>query len=214
MAVPGAAGDAWEVRIIGEQESQETNNVLHFLQTSASADVELHLILALAECYITHLLPVVTSAWKLREFRWKKVKPELGPEFVTIPEGVLTGAGNAAALPSFNSVVVSKRTLFGGRSRRGRFFIPGIPENTTINSSLDTANPFWGALIAFCACLAEKFINIGEPLGTDQFALSVYSRKIGGDAYPLGASGFAAIESLTVSPLIATTRSRKVGRGR
>jgi hypothetical protein len=194
-------------------ENQETDNVLHFVEETATADVELHLILALVECFTTHLLPVTSSAWSLRDVIWKKVSPTLGPEMVTVPTGDLTADGNAAALPSFNSVVISKRTLEGGRSKRGRMFLPGIPEAATVNSQLDTTHAFWTAVLAFAACLATKFINIGEPLGSDQFALAVYSRTIGGSTLPYGASGFTKVSSLTVSQLIGSTRSRKVGRG-
>lgn len=214
MAIAGSPGDCWEVRVIGEMEEQETDNVFHFVEDSATADVELQLILALAECFITHLIPVLSSQWQLKSIKWKKVTPTLGVEQETIPAGVLVGAGNAAALPSFNSVVVSKRTLEGGRSHRGRFYLAGIPEAATVNSSLDTTHAFWTALIAFVACVASKFVNVGEPIGSDQFSLAVYSRKIGGATFPLGASGFTPVSQLIPSAAIGTTRSRKVGRGR
>jgi|SRR5690349_5911974 len=214
MPIAGSVDDRWEVRVIGEQEEQETDNVLHFIEETSTTDVELNLILALATCFLEHLVPVTSSAWQLKELRWKKVSPTLGPEFVTVPTGTLVGAGNAAALPTMNSVVVSKRSAEGGRSKRGRMFLPGIPENATINSHLDTSHAFWLGVVAFVACVAEKFINIGEPLGSDQFALAVYSRKIGGATLPFGGTGFTKVTQLRPDSLIATTRSRKVGRGR
>lgn len=213
MAIAGSPGDCWEVRIVGKMENQETDNVFHFVEDSATADVELNLILALAECFITHLLPVLSSQWQLTSIKWKKVSPVLGVEQETIPAGTLVAAGNAAALPSYCSAVVSKRTLVGGRSHRGRFYLPGIPEAATINSSLDTSHAFWTALIAFVACVTTKFINVGEPIGSDQFSLAVYSRKIGGSTTPFGASGFTVVSQLVPSAALGTTRSRKVGRG-
>lgn len=213
MPVVGSPADCWEVRVRGRQENQETVNVLHFVETTSTADVELHLILALAECFITHLIPVVSSQWVLENIAWKKVSPTLGPEFVTVPTGDLSGNGNAAALPSYCSVVISKRTEEGGRSKRGRMYLPGIPEAATLNSSLDTSNAFWIAVVAFVACLADKFIHIGEPLGSDQFEMAVYSRTIGGETYPLGAAGFEPVSQLVPSAALGTTRSRKVGRG-
>jgi hypothetical protein len=213
MPIVGAPGDAWEVRVIGKIENQETDNVFHFVEDSATSDVELNLILALAECFLTHLVPVLSSQWQMTSIKWKKVSPVLGVEQETIPAGILIGAGNAAALPSYCSAVVSKRTLVGGRSHRGRFYIPGIPEPATINSSLDTGHAFWIALIAFVACVTEKFVNVGEPIGSDQFSLSVYSRKIGGSSTPFGAAGFTPVSQLIPSAALGTTRSRKVGRG-
>lgn len=214
MPVAGNPGDCWEVRVIGVQEEQETDNVLHFVEDSATANVELNLILALATCFLTHFVPVATSSWSLTEIRWKRVSPTLGPEFVTVPTGTLVGAGNAAALPTMNSVVISKRSTEGGRSKRGRMFLPGIPENATINSKLDEGHAFWAGVLAFIACVADKFINVGEPIGSDQFSLAVYSRKIGGSHLPFGAAGFQVINQLVPHNIIGTTNSRKIGRGR
>jgi len=213
MPTPAAVGDCFEVRVRGTQEGQETNNVLHFACVGQTADLETHLILALAECFITHLLPVITSSYSLTDIRWKQVYPVLGPEFITTPVGFGAGAGAAAALPSYCAVVVSKRTVLGGRSRRGRLYLAGIPEAATINSQLDPAHAFWNGVIAFVACCAEKFIATGEPIGNDAFRLQVYSRKIGGDTYPLGQTGFQYVSQLVATTALGTMRSRKVGIG-
>lgn len=214
MPFAGNPGDCWEVRVIGVQEEQETDNVMHFVEDTATADVELNLILALATCFLEHLVPVTSAAWALKELRWKRVSPTLGPEFVTVPTGTLVGAGNAAALPTFSSVAVDKRSLLGGRTHRGRFHLPGIPEAGTINSKLDKTHAFWLGVVAFVACVAEKFINVGEPLGSDQFSLAIYSRKVGGKTLPYGAAGFTPVSQLIPSEVIGTTNSRKLGRGR
>ena len=212
MPESAAIGDGYMVTVEGEIEGQQTANVFHFRCAAADSDVELHLILALAECFITHLLPVFSSAWKITGLRWKRVYPTLGPEFFTVPAGTLVAAGSENALPSYCSVVISKRTALGGRSRRGRFYLPGIPEDATQGSSLDTADPFWAGLIAFVACVVGKFVQSGE-LGSDQWRMAVYSRTIGGDTFPLGETGFETVTQLVAHAALGTTRSRKVGRG-
>lgn len=212
MPETAQTNDKFQVRIVGQVEGQETNNILYFMAASPIDDVELRLIVALIECFQTHLIPVVSSAWQLKEVHWKRVNPTLGVENIFVPGGQVQGQGNAAALPSFCSALVSIRTDLGGRSHRGRMFLPGLPEAATINSVFDTDHAFWAALLAFVACVAAKFI-LGDPPGTNAFQMMVYSRKLGGTAFPLGNAGFTAVKRLVPNQLIATTRSRKVGRG-
>jgi len=212
MPETAVTNDAYQVRVVGRMEGQETNNVLHFVCASSDDDVLTHLILVLAQCIIDHLLPVLSSSWALEKIVWKKVSPTLGPEIVSIPVGAAAGAGNAAALPSYCSVVLSIHTALGGRSHRGRMFIPGIPENTTLNSSLDTTNAMWAAIVAFAACLVTNFV-IGDPPGAHAWSMCVYSRKIGGSHFPYAGTGFTAMKGIEPHALLGTTRSRKVGRG-
>lgn len=212
MPFGASIGDAFQVRVVGRMEGQETNNVLHFSANTADSDVELHLILVLASCFITHILPVATSAWTLEKIVWKRVFPTLSNEFTTIPAGFGPGAGAATALPSFSSAVFSIRTLVGGKSHRGRMYLPGIPESATTNSAFDTGNAYWTALLAFAACIASNF-SVGDPPGGDSYQFFVYSRKIGGSHFPYGASGFTSVSSITPVQQVGTTRSRKVGRG-
>lgn len=212
MPEAAAVNDLYQVRIVGRQEGQETNNVLHFLCTGADPDVLTNLILVLAQCFITNVLPVLTSAWTLEKIIWKRVAPTLGPEIVSIPVGAGAGAGNAAALPSFCSVVFSIRTALGGKSRRGRMYLPGIPENMTLNSSLDPSLAFWAAMVAFANCVVQNFI-VGDPPGAPSWQMGVYSRKLGGAVFPYNINGFSAMKEFVPSQLLGTTRSRKVGRG-
>jgi len=212
MPETAQTGDKFQVRVVGETEGQQTNNILYFMAASPIDDVELRLIVALVECFQTHLIPVASSSWSLKQVIWKRVNPTLGVENVFTPTGQLAGQGNAAALPSFCSAVVSIRTDVGGRSHRGRMYLPGLPENSTVNSHFEDQGAFWAALLAFAACVVTKFI-LGAPPGTNSFQMMVYSRKLGGSTFPLQNAGFTAVKRLSVNNLIGTTRSRKVGRG-
>ena len=212
MAFPASVNDCFQVRVVGRMEGQETNNVLHFSALGTIDDVELRLIAALAACYVDHLKPVTSSAWALEKLVWKRVTPTLSVEMTTIPTGAGAGAGAGTALPSFNSAVISIRTAQGGRSKRGRMYLPGIPEAATLVSAFDTSNAFWTAVVAFAGCLATKFLLLDLP-GSNQFQMMVYSRKIGGSTFPYGASGFASVRSLLPVVQLGSTRSRKVGRG-
>jgi hypothetical protein len=213
MAVAAALNSLWEVRIQGRIEGQETDNVLHFKCVGASNDVDLHLIQVLLTCFITNLLPVLTSTWTLERVLWKQVAPTLGVEQISIPTGTTEGGGSAAALPSYCSALISKRTLTGGRSHRGRMYIAGIPEDQTTGSLLNTEGPFWAALLAFAVCVISNFVHPDPAGGADLFDLIVYSRKIGGSAFPYGLTGVTDVREFVPVQQIATTRSRKVGRG-
>jgi hypothetical protein len=212
MPETAAVNDAYEVRIVGRMEGQETNNVLHFLCTGADPDVLLHLVLVLAECFIDNLLPVLSSKWTLEKLVWKRVAPTLGPEIVSVPVGAGAGGGAATALPSFNSVVFSKRSTQGGGRHRGRMYLAGIPEGATTDSFLNTADPFWAALLAFAVCVITNFTP-GDPPGAPSWAFMIYSREIGGSSFPYGLTGFTPVKEFVPQQLIGTTRSRKVGRG-
>lgn len=213
MPIAAAVGDLFEVRLVGKMEGQETDNVLHFACVGASSDVELYLIVVLINCFVTHLIPVLSSSWSLEKVVWKKVSPTLGVEQVYTTDLPAPGEGSAAALPSYASAVISKRSATGGRSHRGRMYLPGIPEDATTNSSINPGGAFWTALASFITCVISAFVHPDPAGGTNLFDLGVYSRKIGGSTFPLGAAGFTAITSLVRVAELGTTRSRKVGRG-
>jgi hypothetical protein len=202
----------YQVRIVGLIEGQETNNVFHFSANTSIDDVELRLIAALATCFVTHLLPVSSSAWQLVKIVWKKVFPALGVEHETIPTGTLVGGGAATSLPSFVSAVVSIRTEQGGRSHRGRMYLPGIPEGDATISILDAGSDYLAGVAAFVACLATNFIT-GDPPAANSWQMQVYSRKLGGSTFPYGSAGFTPVSSFLPVRQLGTTRSRKVGRG-
>lgn len=213
MPIAAAVNDLFEVRVVGSIEGQETDNVLHFKCVGASSDVELHLIVVFITCFIDNLLPVLTSTWSLTKVVWKKVSPTLGVEQIYTTSLPQAGAGSASALPAYVSAVISKRTLTGGKSHRGRMYIPGIPEDATTGSGINPGGAFWAALLAFCACVISNFVHPDPAGGTDLFDLIVYSRKIGGSHFPLGLTGASDVTQLTPVPQLGTTRSRKVGRG-
>jgi len=212
MPETASVNDAYQVRVVGSQEGQQTNNILNFVAATSIDDVELRLIVALASCFVTHILPVATSKWSLESLIWKRTAPTLGVEHVTIPSGAGAGAGSASALPSYASCCISLRTLQGGRSHRGRMYLPGIPEDATTDSKFNTENAYWTAVLAFAACLASSFI-IGDPPAANSFQMHIYSRKIGGASFPYNLTGMTPVASLTPDEIVATTRSRKLGRG-
>jgi hypothetical protein len=214
MAEIAQQNDIYQLRVKGQIDAQETNNVLHFRCASGAGDDDVltHLVLVLMNCFVTHLIPVLPQNAFLNSIIWKKVSPALGPETETPFTPSQQGAGDDQALPSFCSAVFSIRTAVGGRSHRGRMYLAGIPESQTTQSSLTSGDPYYTALLAFAACVVASFIP-GDPVGTHSWAMGVYSRKIGGSHFPYGGNGFTPMTSFVPHTEIGTTRSRKVGRG-
>lgn len=209
---PSVAGAIWQVRMIGELDGQQIVNVLHFQTPGSVDDMELRLIVVLANCWLTHLKPVTASGFTLNEIRYQLMSANPpGLEYTyAVPGG--TATGSAAALPSFNAAVVSLRSNIGGRHGRGRMFLAGIPEAATTNSLLDTGHAYWAGLIAFCACVAAAFINEGSP-PANFVRWIIYSRSLGGASVPFSIAGATHTITATPNALIGTIRSRKVGRG-
>lgn len=206
-------GDLWQVRIKGFLLGSECNNVLHFRSETASADVDTDLVIKIINCIVDNLLTGLAQAYVADTVIWKRVGPTLGPEFITpFPPGSMGGQALNDALPSFNAALISIRTGEGGRSKRGRMFLAGLPDNGVVGNSMQTVGATWVAILAFVACVVTAFIDNGE-LGTGRFGLGVYSRKIGGAAFPYGAAGFTRAVLLSPVALVATMRSRKQGRG-
>jgi len=213
-AVPASANDKFQVVVQQSNGGQACFNVLHFLAATGIDDVELRLILALIECYQTHLAPGLSSMWTLDRVVWKQVSPILGPEHITIPAAPIEGGASGDAMTSFCAAVLSIRTAQGGKSRRGRMFLGGLPENATIGDQnvIATSSTTWDAVIAFAACLVTKFI-LGDPPAANSFQMEVYSRKLGGATFPYGVAGFTAVTSIVPNQVIGTMRSRKKGHG-
>lgn len=213
--VTAETGEIWRVKLISRFEGQEHLNILHFAAASASDDVQLRLLKAIVDCFLLHMMTGLPSDFTCTGAEGVRIFPTLGPPVTYIHTNESVANDGLAAgdhLPSFNSCVVSIHTTRGGRSGRGRMFIGGIPEASATGSMLLSTGAFWLAVVAFCACVAEEFF-IGDPPAANSWQFGVFSRKLGGTVEAPLAAGFAPATNLVPQQLIATTRSRKVGRG-
>lgn len=215
MATAAAAGEVWEVVLEGRQEGQQVLNVLYFRMRTSVDNVELRLLRALVECLLDTFVPAAASTYQYVRCHGKRVTPDVGPvvEIGTESGDLIQGATEGDAEPSFVSVCVNIHTTRGGRSGRGRMFLPAVPEGATTGSFVQTTQPYWLAIVAYLACVAGKFIHAGEPIGTNEIELGVMSRKIGGIKAPFLAAGFAAAVRLVPLNRLSHNVSRKVGRG-
>jgi hypothetical protein len=212
MAVASLAGMIWQVRLVGEIHGQKTVNVLHFRAPGAVDDITVRLILVLVNCFITHLKPVLSADFTLKEVRYQFMTTDPpGIEHIDPVVGG-TGAGSGTSLPSFCSAVIDIRSAIGGGSGRGRMSLAGIAEDQSIDSGLDPAGPLYAGLVNFVACVATAFIHLGTP-PANALQWVVYSRKLGGAKVPYTIAGASDVVNASVKTQIGTINSRKIGRG-
>lgn len=215
MPTPAAAGDIWQVLIQGLIEEQQCENVLFFRAQDADPDPLLSLIADLVECFLTGLVPALSTTYTFERIIARRIYPDIGPDVIYTPAAnqAVQGASAGDAEPSFVSALISLQTVRGGRSGRGRMFIAGIPEGQTVASYINSEAALWAALLAFVVCMLGKFNHKDIP-GPADWEWGVFSRKLGGAKAPFSAAGFAYITNAIPRRLLATTRSRKIGHGR
>lgn len=213
--VAAAAGEVWRVLLQGRIEDQLCENVLWFRCATPDPDVLAGLLADIIECFLTNLVPVLSTTYTFEQAVAVRCTPTMGAEVIYTPAAgvAVQGAGDGDAEPSFVSALISLRSSRAGRSGRGRMFIAGIPEDQTTASMLNTEAALWAALLGFCVCMLGKFIAPDVPPAA-QWEWGVFSRKLGGSKDPFSALGFAPMIAATPKQLLATTRSRKIGHGR
>jgi hypothetical protein len=106
------------------------------------------------------------------------------------------------------AAVISKRSAFAGKQNRGRFYLPGLTEASTSQSKI--IDPALAGLIAFCLCMAGKFID--NP-GTSPAKLIVLSRRKLAATNNNYSQSFVFVQTLVPQPVIGTMRSRRIGHG-
>lgn len=214
MPIPVAAGEVVQVLVQGVIEQQECENVLYFRAQAADPDMLANLLLDIAACLLA-LIPSLSSTYRLERIKGKIVSPAVGLEDEWTPESgdVVNGAASGDARSSHDAALISLRTTRPGRSGRGRMFVAGVPEGSTSGSEINPESPLWLALIAFAACMIDKFKTKDVPAAGD-YEWGVMSRKIGGVKPPFLNAGFAPIHKASPVVLLATMRSRKIGHGR
>lgn len=210
MPPPYVAGA--QCRIIGEIHGQTTVNVVNFATNTVVSDdnideLLLQLATAMAQCVVETLLPAVTSDWRFVRTEAYRIHPlRTDPVIASGTPANVGELGPASA--SFLSTLVHLRTGQGGRTGRGKMFLPPPGEAQTANSVID--EPTLVLIAAFLACVASKFAGLNPET---PWILGVLSRKLAGANIQSFDSGFREVRQLTPSADIAKMGSRKKGRG-
>lgn len=221
MATPGADNTVHEVVVHMRQQQQEVLNVWQFFNDTPVDDMELRLLRALMLCYIEVLIPASGSLLSIERLTGMQVGPTLGPMYEIGPEegDAIIGGVSTDTLPTHDSLSVGIRCTRPGRHGLGRKQLPGVPEAATIGSTIITGGPYWAAVLAFIACVSEKFIHGTELSGPNTISVGVISKSLKVVVAPAKPKApwpvdlFSHALKLKVLPKVGTTNSRKVGRG-
>lgn len=199
-------GDIYKVTLDATYHGQQINNVWHFRGTQPISNIN-DLLAAVLDCIRTALLPGLASEFRLNSLRGRTIHPVVTDDVILAAAAGDVGAIAGDGLPSFNAAVVSIKTGIAGRSKRGRFYLAGIPENGQSLSGMSDAQ--LAAIVAFAVCMAGKFISATS---THPYWLGVLSRKLSAPPSNPNA-GFQNGTVLTVHRAIKSQNRRKVGRG-
>jgi len=203
-----------ELRILGEIHGSETVNVMHFATNTVINDAQSQndLLLALAtamlQCVVDTLLPAVTSDWVLKTIDVKLLSPSISDPIEVVP-AVQPAVGTlSAASTSFISTLVNKKTGGGGKSGRGKMFLPPAGEGEIANSAID--GPTMALIAAFIACVVGKFVGAGA---SEAWRLGVLSTKKLHAAGGTFDNSFREVTQLVASDNPAIMGSRRKGVG-
>jgi hypothetical protein len=181
--------------------------VLHFGTDTAVPDWN-QLAQAIIFCIANAFKNMTSSEWKFDHIGVTPLFPNLEDEIIVFSNQPIEGTPFANALPSFNAALISIQTGLGGKTHRGRMFLPGVIQND-VSQSLYT-DPGLQKVIQFAACLAARFIT-SESVDATAFKIGVLSRK--GITQATVAANFTPATKLVPRRAIATLHSRKIGVG-
>lgn len=211
MAAPWVAGA--QGRIIGEIHGQQTVNVMHFATNDQIADegaldtILLQLASAMLDCVITVLLPGVTQDWKAIRCDAKRIYPAVSDPIVATADAGAVGELGVTSV-SFAASLVNIRTGGGGKTGRGKMFLPPPGEAQVTQSAIDPGT--LTLITAYLACVAGKFMGANP---TTPWHLGVLSRKVLGGVGGNFDNAFRPATSLNPVADLAVIRSRRKGHG-
>jgi hypothetical protein len=172
----------------------------------------------LVEHWADNIVPLLTAATS-NSVTWNTIKADYvldeAPEGIEVAiEDTPTGEIIGDCLPPFNSMLISVRTGLKGRRRRGRMFIPGVPEGGSGAGKI-SGTPLTG-LEALGAGLSS-FYALGGSYSTSWQA-QVYSPADPDFVSKKGVhtrltSVWTPVQNHVASEFVHSMVSRRIGRG-
>ena len=203
-----------KAKIVGRIHGQETNNIMWFGTDLVGNDVPsiipilTQLAAHIVDCAVQQLLNGATSDWTFEKMEMQHVHPFLtDPIEVAAPANSVGQRGTVNA--SFETVLMKITTGLGGKTHRGRNFLPPPGDADLVNSLLiDGPTKDW--YTGFVTCLIGKFVG---PTASTPFHIGVLSRKWLKDHANDYNGAFTEATFLSVDPRLTHLHSRKVGVG-
>lgn len=119
---------------------EQATNVLHFQNLAAGVDNTTvgQLLTALKAWQAASWAPIASADWQTDIYEVRNLTVQDGAVWTDVE--TIPGTVNSPSLPAQNTVAVSLRSGFAGRSRRGRLFHVGLPEDRVIGSRVTVAH--------------------------------------------------------------------------
>lgn len=203
QAVPFAV----QVKLFGFQDGQTTINDLYFGEPNASppfSDV-VDLLSAVSAWYLGSIASLASSTWSFVRAQARVLATADG---LVLDDSSNQGAGGVGggAAPNNVSFAISFRTALGGRSNRGRNYVPGIPLQAVSGNTI-TSDFVDNYVQAYQALLVGGGVLPGD------WTWVVVSRQTGGVVRPTGVT-IPITTVLATDNIVDSQRRRLPGRGR
>lgn len=143
-----------QAELIYNWDGEICENVLHYQsQAGATQDAIVELGAWLVTWFDTHLQPNISEHLSLTNIKLTDLSSENGVAFDYAIGLPLQGGAQGDSLPNNCALVFSKRTMFRGRSYRGRIYMPGLCEafvagNSVISAARGPILDAWQELLA------------------------------------------------------------------
>lgn len=198
-----ALNDVYEFQLLGRQNLQRTRQISHWkviIHTGADDADPSAIGAAILLNFQADFQACTSVLHAIEGFRVTKIRPTLGdPEEsgITPLPGLIVGE----AMPPNVAAVISLRSGFGGRSNRGRKYVPGVPESYGDNGVGTVA---YQALVQGYADQFLSSVAVATPSGSETFRCGVWSKLL---------LTHQTYQTAIVRPNLGSTNSRKIGRG-
>jgi hypothetical protein len=213
-----AANEIYRLTLRQRMFDQECHNVLYFKFLTSNATPQ-GLRGTIADTFWAQLSPIQSADVEYLAARSRGIVPYSDTE-ETVAAATVQGILAPPSLPALNAAVISLRTGLPGKSKRGRFYLCGIPGDQLSGNGL-----VGGYVTSIQTAFAALQNLYGAGGSNNDYQWGVFSPKLGGTLYtptppkqpyysdPFNAAGFVPISSVVARPIVASFVSRKQGRG-
>ena len=195
--------DVYEVDFNATHNAQLVQNTQHFATLAEGATAQ-----EVAE-YLNALWYTVTAIFYTAEYQFQNVAvrtlvSSTYGEF-TAPYDRKWGVGGGQSLPPHDAIVIRLRTPRTGKSGKGRWYIPALPTGVQQDGLVSAS--FFARYQDGVDSWRLTLDGASNPLG---LAWGVWSRKLGGRAWPAQEGGFQLITWARVRPVLGYQGKRSL----
>lgn len=198
--------EVWKIDFFQELFDQRVSNTLHVLDPGSlptDTDRAVYVTSRAIRAWVDNMLAEQSREISLRRVRVRHLGEQSGADLETEVPGGANGNQTIDSLPGNVAFAVSLRTGLSGRSRRGRIYISGLPENGVTGNTL--TGPYRGGLTAAVRGLIDDLV-------ADELLPVIVSYVTGGEYRPVGLVN-RILSVVSTDGVVDSQRRRLTGRG-